>query len=72
MSKSKKVAVPLPSLGAPLLSQLGSDKRYDDLLSRKAVEEDPNFRWCTNRECSAGQIVENGGPLLHLLISDGF
>jgi hypothetical protein len=21
---------------------------------------DPNFRWCTNRTCSAGQIVENG------------
>jgi len=43
----------------PLSPDLTS--RYDELLSRKAYEEDPNFRWCTNRLCCAGQIVENGG-----------
>ena len=39
-------------------------KRYDELLCRKAYEEDPNFRWCTNRNCSAGQIIENGGKFI--------
>lgn len=35
--------------------------RYDELITRKAYEDDPNFRWCTNFACSTGQIVENGG-----------
>lgn len=35
--------------------------RYDELVCREVYEGDPNFRWCTNRFCSTGQIVENGG-----------
>jgi hypothetical protein len=31
------------------------------LLCRRAFETEPNFRWCTNRVCEAGQIVSNGG-----------
>lgn len=42
-------------------SQIKSDSRYDELLCRKAYEEDPNFRWCTNRTCSTGQIIDDGG-----------
>jgi hypothetical protein len=37
--------------------------RYDELLCRRAFESDPNFRWCTNRICEAGQIVANGGTI---------
>src|SRR6202035_2338020 len=38
-------------------------RRYDELLCRRAFEADPNFRWCTNRICEAGQIVANGGTI---------
>jgi hypothetical protein len=38
-----------------------TDNRYDQLLCQRAYEADPSFRWCTNRNCSAGQLVENGG-----------
>ena len=34
--------------------------RYDELLCRRAFEADPNFRWCLNPRCGAGQIVANG------------
>jgi len=43
------------------LTYVGTNYRYDELLSRKACEEDPYFRWCTNPTCSVGQIVEDGG-----------
>jgi hypothetical protein len=37
------------------------DKRYDEMLCRRAFEADPNFRWCINAGCEAGQIVDGGG-----------
>lgn len=30
--------------------------RYDDLLTRKALEDEPNFRWCINPGCGSGAI----------------
>ena len=46
--------------------------RFDQLLCRKAFESDPLFRWCANQNCSAGQIVANGGttPLSFHLIKN--
>ena len=43
------------------ISKLPCLFRFDELLCMKAYEGDPDFRWCTNRTCSAGQIVEGGG-----------
>src|SRR5579859_2616395 len=37
------------------------------MLCRRAYEEDPSFRWCTNRTCSAGQLVENGVESSHFV-----
>lgn len=34
-------------------------KRFDQLLARKAIEADPNFRWCS--KCESGQLIANGG-----------
>ena len=41
-----------------------TDNRFDQLLCQRAYEADPNFRWCTNRNCSAGQLIVNGGTYL--------
>jgi len=43
---------------------LTDSDRFDALLFRNAVEADPNFRWCTDSYCDAGQIAPNGGNSL--------
>lgn len=60
--RSKNMAVKPRSPSTPLLPRFSfiSYNRYDELLCRKVYEEDPNFRWCTNRTCSTGQIIEGG------------
>lgn len=35
-------------------------ERYETLLLRKALEDDPNFVWCKNPQCDWGQIHESG------------
>lgn len=30
--------------------------QYDDLLTRRVLQNDPNFRWCVNPGCSSGAI----------------
>ena len=41
-------------------------KRFDALLAQKALEADPNFRWCS--KCESGQLVANGG--IHLFLCE--
>jgi hypothetical protein len=33
--------------------------RFDETLCRRLIEAIPNFRWCMNSVCSAGQIIPN-------------
>lgn len=35
-------------------------KRYDRMLVNSALGGDPNFRWCKNAKCGAGQIHSSG------------
>ena len=48
---------PLPSTP----SQLLADFRFDELLAKRTLESDPNFRWCLNRGCLGGQILAHDG-----------
>ncbi|KAH0562384.1 hypothetical protein GP486_002920 [Trichoglossum hirsutum] len=34
--------------------------RYDNLMTRKALESLPNFRWCLGPNCSSGQVHSMG------------
>ena len=40
--------------------------RYDKLMTRKALESLPNFRWCLGPNCSSGQIhrMGNAEPIM--------
>ncbi|KAJ0119548.1 hypothetical protein J7T55_013751 [Diaporthe amygdali] len=44
--------------------------RYDELLTRKAVTEQPNFRWCLRSGCGAGTIYDPGDSLSELTCQD--
>ncbi|KAG8770592.1 hypothetical protein FRC12_004173 [Ceratobasidium sp. 428] len=35
-------------------------ERYEELLLRRALQDDPNFVWCKNPGCDAGQLHEGG------------
>ena|SRR2546423_1118413 len=42
------------------------------MISIKAMESDPNFRWCANSKCKSGQIVSNGGNLTFVFLITPF
>ena len=55
----------------PLLSnpsQLLADFRFDELLAKRTLESDPNFRWCINRGCLGGQILAHDGNSCELKV----
>ncbi|KAG9089538.1 hypothetical protein FS749_001263 [Ceratobasidium sp. UAMH 11750] len=35
--------------------------RYETLILRRALQSEPNFVWCKNPQCDAGQVHESGG-----------
>lgn len=37
-------------------------ERYDQLLLRSFLQDEPNFRWCSHPGCGGGQIVDDLGP----------
>ena len=44
--------------------------RFDELLTTRAFETDPDFRWCPNPSCSAGQFIQEGCiRLVHITLN---
>ncbi|KAG9087657.1 hypothetical protein FRC06_002439, partial [Ceratobasidium sp. 370] len=35
-------------------------ERYEELLLRRLLQNEPNFVWCKNPACKSGQIYECG------------
>ena len=58
--KSDNIAKPVLLRGVEKLVLEANIHRYDQLLLMRTLESNPDFRYCANPNCSAGQIIENG------------